>query len=202
MQFAVIDGERYMAYPGMKAQCPSCDDVVIAKCGEIKQWHWAHTRNDCDPWAEGMTKWHIGWQERFPQDLREIVMRRDRETHRADVRLSSGKVIEFQYSSISTQEIGQREFFYRDMVWVFDVSDAYIDDRFNLRKRENYLTFRWKHPRTSIAYARCKVFLHYSPDSMLELRKMSKETPCGGWGYKITVDDFVNRHIERTKENA
>ena len=195
MQFAMIDGQRVMAAPGLTASCPSCGDVVIAKCGEIKQWHWAHKQNDCDPWSEGMTAWHAKWQEMFPADWREVVIRKNGSVHRADVRLPNGWVIEFQHSSIGVSEIAEREAFYWNMVWVFDAREAYAEERFDLRNRRTHYTFRWKHPRISIAYATRPRFLHLSDIFLLDLRKMSKATPCGGWGDLITPQKFVGRYV-------
>jgi competence CoiA-like predicted nuclease len=197
MEFALIDGARVTAQPGARGMCPSCGDIVVAKCGDIKQWHWAHASNDCDPWSEGMTEWHATWQECFPADWREVVIRKNGTCHRADVRLPNGRVIEFQHSSIGVQEIAEREAFYWNMLWVFDAREAYAEDRFDLRDRKTHYTFRWKYPRISIAFARSPVFLHLSNFWMLNLRKMSKATPCGGWGKLITVQSFAARYAPK-----
>jgi hypothetical protein len=34
--------------PGAKAWCPHCDGAVHAKCGEMLEWHWAHTGETCE----------------------------------------------------------------------------------------------------------------------------------------------------------
>lgn len=34
--------------PGARAWCPHCDGAVHAKCGEILEWHWAHTGETCE----------------------------------------------------------------------------------------------------------------------------------------------------------
>jgi len=195
MEFALVENARVTAQPGLRAQCPSCGDTVLAKCGNIKQWHWAHESNDCDPWSEGMTQWHATWQERFPADWREAVIRKNGAVHRADVRLPNGRVLEFQHSSISVQDIEEREAFYWNMIWVFDAREAYTKERFDLRSRITHYTFRWKHPRISIAYARSPKFLQLDDNRLLDLRKMSKATPCGGWGEIVSVQSFLARFV-------
>ena len=66
-------GNRIVAAPGQMAVCPSCNGEVVAKCGKIKVWHWAHLSADCDPWSEGMTEWHIGWQNEFPEEFNNYI---------------------------------------------------------------------------------------------------------------------------------
>jgi len=111
------DYEKISPRPGMRALCPSCGGDVLAKCGSIKAWHWSHVAADCDPWSEPETEWHLNWKRRFPPECREVVIG----NHRADVRTKNGIVIEFQHSSISVEEIRDREAFYGErMMWVID----------------------------------------------------------------------------------
>ncbi len=193
MIFALDNGNRIAATPGAKAICPSCGTNVLAKCGSIKTWHWAHERAECDAWQEGMTEWHLKWQSKFPVDLQEVVIRKDGVFHRADVLLPNGRVVEFQHSSIGVEEIQERERFYGSMIWVFDVRDAYKADRLLLRDRRTHYTFRWKHPRLSISRARCQVYLHYSEFALLELGGMWSDAPCGGWGRRVDISEFTTR---------
>lgn len=102
----------------LKAKCSGCGDDVIAKCGEIKIWHWAHVNKECDSWYEPESAWHIGWKSLAPPDNQEVVIG----PHRADIRTSKGTVIELQHSPISPEEIREREQFYGDMIWIFDAS--------------------------------------------------------------------------------
>jgi class 3 adenylate cyclase len=53
MKFAVVEGERREAQPGLSGKCPVFGDAMIAKCGNYRVWHWAHrgTRT-CDPWCK------------------------------------------------------------------------------------------------------------------------------------------------------
>ena len=102
----------------MRAICPVCKNEVISKCGEIITWHWAHKANDCDLWHENESDWHIGWKSRFPEECREVVIGK----HRADVKTSKC-VVELQSSSISSEEIREREIFYGDMIWLINARE-------------------------------------------------------------------------------
>ena len=39
VKFAVVEGERREAEPGLSAACPVCGTAMIAKCGDIKVRH-------------------------------------------------------------------------------------------------------------------------------------------------------------------
>lgn len=191
MIYAIQNEQRTIATPGARGTCPSCAAPVIAKCGKLISWHWAHVRAECDPFSEPMTQWHIDWQNRFPAEWQEVVIKRDGQTHRADVQLPSGKVIEFQHSPISVEDIAAREAFYGDMVWVFDCQEAFKADRIDFRVKDGYWSFRWKHPRKSLAFANSLVYLDIGSHLFL-MKKMYDETPCGGWGYLISTKlDFL-----------
>src|SRR4029450_10582789 len=43
-KFAIVEGERRGAQRGLSGKCPLCDDAMIAKCGEVGVWQWAHPR--------------------------------------------------------------------------------------------------------------------------------------------------------------
>lgn len=114
-------GNRIFAEPETKGFCPVCDAELIPKCGEIKTWHWAHKSiRECDTWAEPEGDWHYGWKSWFGINNTEIVIERDGQKHRADVRTHDGTVIELQHSPLSTKEVREREEFYGKMIWVLD----------------------------------------------------------------------------------
>ena len=94
----------------------------MAKCGEVRVWHWAHrARRNCDPWWENETEWHRSWKARFPEDWQEILHRAaDGERHRADVKTAHGWALEFQHSFIKPEERRSREAFYAKLMWVVD----------------------------------------------------------------------------------
>jgi hypothetical protein len=136
----------------------------------------------------------------FPPDSIEIPVG----NHRADVKSPTGLVIEFQHSPLSADEIRERENHYGNMLWVFDAVDAYNTERLDLRKRrspveglgnlrDNYRTFRWKHPRRSLLHCARPVYLDLGTGGLLELKKLYPEAPYGGWGYLRTTDEFLQR---------
>lgn len=183
------------AVPGGTALCPLCGLPVIAKCGLIVSWHWAHVRGgDCDSWSEPITAWHLSWQAHAPFERREVIRGR----HRADILASDGTVVEVQHSTISADLIAEREDFYQRMTWIFDARDAYKTNRLNMRINRNpgkpagYATFRWKHPRKSLTACRARVFLDLDGKQLFLLGKMYPNTPCGGWGRIVSASVIAN----------
>jgi len=120
MKYAIVDGQRREAQPGLSGECPVCRAATIAKCGEIKIWHWAHKgKRNCDHWWENETPWHRDWKNHFPDECQEVVqIADDGEKHIADVKTDQDWVIEFQHSYIKPEERRSREAFYGNMVWV------------------------------------------------------------------------------------
>lgn len=120
MKLALVNGQRQEAQPDLSGECPGCGSPVIARCGEVRMWHWAHRgRADCDRWWEPETEWHRDWKNQFPVDWQEFVQEADDgERHRADVRTVSGWAIEFQHSYLKPEERRSREAFYKKLVWV------------------------------------------------------------------------------------
>lgn len=189
------NGQKVMPRPKMAATCPICLQPVIAKCGKIVVWHWAHqVGKDCDSWSEPETYWHRDWKNLF--DKVEVTIEKMGQRHRADIVTPHDRVIELQHSNISPEQIGVREKFYGQMIWVFDIQDAYENDRLLLEDRTSHVTFRWKHPKKSILAARRPVYLDLDGYWLLELRKMYGGTPCGGWGHTLTKSQFVARYTE------
>lgn len=122
MQLALVDGKKIEAFEGGRGNCPICGAVTIAKCGPKIIKHWAHFRlKDCDPWWENETQWHRDWKNNFPLECREVShVSGDGEIHRADIKTTTGIVIEFQHSPMSDKERVSREEFYNNLVWVVD----------------------------------------------------------------------------------
>src|SRR5690606_41098623 len=88
MKFAIVDGARREAAPNLSGACPACQRPVVAKCGKLRIWHWAHRRALlCDSWWEGETEWHRAWKSQFPVEWQEVVhSAEDGERHIADVK--------------------------------------------------------------------------------------------------------------------
>jgi competence CoiA-like predicted nuclease len=193
MTLATDGNERVTASPNERAVCPGCGDEVIAKCGSINRWHWAHRDRDCDSWSEPETEWHLDWKEEFPKEWREVALG----CHRADVMTNAG-VIEFQHSSISADDILERESFYRRIVWVLDASGF----RRNIehRRRGKYDSFRWKHPRKSWwhsgghRHTQVSIYLDYGYSRLFQIRKLYGNIPCGGWGTWVSRSSFISRY--------
>ncbi len=123
MQFATTDnGIKIKAYPNGRAVCPNCKSTVIAKCGDLNKWHWAHESVfDCDTWTyEPITSWHLKWQGYFREEQREVYIKRGSDYHVGDIVTDTGLVIEIQNSAISVNEIFLRETFYNKMIWVIN----------------------------------------------------------------------------------
>jgi hypothetical protein len=122
MRFALINGHRLEAQPNLFGLCPICDQPMVAKCGDMKIWHWAHKASRlCDVWWENESVWHREWKAEFPEGWQEIVHRaEDGELHIADVKTPDGWVLEIQHSNLCREEREAREVFYRRMTWVVD----------------------------------------------------------------------------------
>ncbi|NCN85412.1 MAG: hypothetical protein GW808_02035 [Sphingomonadales bacterium] len=133
MKFGLIDGQRVEPQPKLKALCPNCGQDLIAKCGRVKVWHWAHKgRKHCDQWWENETDWHRDWKNQFPVDWQERVHfdSATGEKHIADVKTPHGLVIEIQHSTIDTTEVQCREEFYKNMIWIIDGNRGELDSSY------------------------------------------------------------------------
>ena len=106
---------------------------MIAKCGRVRLWHWAHkSRSSCDPWWESETDWHRNWKGQFPTAWQEVVHvdRNSGERHIADVKTPFGLVIEFQHSPIENAELQSREEFYKNLIWIVDGDRGSTDPQY------------------------------------------------------------------------
>lgn len=131
MRFAIVNGERHLPEKGIQgATCPVCEKPMIAKCGEVREHHWAHDKGaECsDTWNSGKeTDWHRAWKNEFPDDWQERILTDSQtgEKHIADVLTDKNLVLEFQHSPIDPDERRAREAFYskdgRRMVWIVDM---------------------------------------------------------------------------------
>lgn len=122
MRFALANSQRQEATPKARGICPKCKKSVIAKCGNIRDHHWAHEialgcKND--RW-EKEGPWHQNWKNQFPKEWQEQPVSFNNEIHIADIKTPQGLVIEFQHSHIEPEEQKSREFAYKDMIWVVD----------------------------------------------------------------------------------
>jgi hypothetical protein len=181
-------GARVLATKGAAAVCAKCGGTLVAKCGTIRVWHWAHARGpECDPWGESEGEWHLAWKRLVRPEVCEVV----RGAHRADICRPDGVVIELQASPLPGEVVLERERCYGRMVWVFDAS-AFVDN-IDYRERDGYVSFRWRWPRPSQALATCPVFWDFGDGYMFRVRKLYAEPgePCGGWGLFSTKREFL-----------
>jgi competence protein CoiA len=136
MQLALVENVVREPEPGLKGFCRNCGELMVAKCGQYKLWHWAHkSKMHCDLWWEPETEWHREWKNRFPKEWHEVVLFDSvtNEKHIADVKTRRGLVIEFQHSPIKPDEMKARERFYDNMVWIVDGCRGELDAaHFNL----------------------------------------------------------------------
>lgn len=101
--------------------CPICKQKLIPKRGEINIHHWAHVSLiDCDQWAEQETFWHLSWKELVKREYQEVIITKNKTSHRADILGNLNTVIEIQYSNINVNEIKAREKFYINLIWVLN----------------------------------------------------------------------------------
>lgn len=129
MKFGLVDGHRIEARPGLAGVCPTCGGLLVAKCGEVNIWHWAHvSQRNCDPWHEPEGPWHRAWKSHFPDEWQEVVHTADTgERHIADVRTARGWTIEFQHSHLAPNERRARDAFYPQLIWVVDATRRKAD---------------------------------------------------------------------------
>ena len=157
MEYALTaDHHRVHAFDAEKGQeyyCPVCGDQVIPRQGEVNSWHFAHVTSCMDDWKYDMSEWHRGWQSRFPENVREIVVEHRGECHRADI-LMGGYVIEFQHSPISAGEFERRNKFYTragyKVIWVFDETYAFGNEYIS-SSLDDENKFVWKWPNRVLA---------------------------------------------------
>lgn len=169
------NNERITPQPNIDAYCPGCKLLLVAKCGSINIHHFAHINSDCDSWYEPESEWHKKWKEKFSIECREVVIG----NHRADIKTKKGMVIELQNSSISAEEIIERENFYNKMMWV--INGESFKDNFEISHKEGYVTFRWKHPRKCWMYAKKPIYIDFG-NQIFRMKKMHNHLPCRGWG--------------------
>lgn len=181
--------ERAEPFPGGTACCPLCGGAVRARCGQVNAWHWAHVSGgECDAWAEPETEWHCAYKRTVPPAQREVTMG----AHRADLVSHDGFVVELQHSSLPVEDIQAREKHYGKMLWLFDAREAYYRRRLLLRARPgtDYVTFRWKQPRRSVAFCEKRVLLDLGLGLILSVRKVHPGPPFAGWGHLLETIDI------------
>jgi len=205
MIWAILDNQRIEATPKQKALCPLCNQDVISKCGFIKIWHWAHKQQEeCDSFGEPETEWHINWKNQFPKECQEVIIKKcvsdycndkkyhapcnhvdcndcDFVIHKADIKTKDKKVIEFQNSSISSEQIEEREKFYNNMIWILNGKTIAKNLKFfKQRYKWNWFPKSWQFSKKQIYIDLGSIFL-YKLDSI----------NSNGIFYKISKEAFI-----------
>lgn len=189
MIYAVTaDGQRIQAARQVQGYCPCCKAELIAKCGEINIHHWSHKQADCDPWHEPETAWHLGWKALALSATTEVVLG----PHRADMVGNGGVVIELQHSSISVEEIREREAFYRNMIWVIDTAPFrrnFCDMQTKVaRDGSKVKWFDWLYPHKTLMEAEKPLFFDMGSSGLLEVLRFVRvgKYVDGEWGERFT----------------
>lgn len=193
MRYAIVNGERAEPTPKTKGICELCESPVHAKCGSVVVWHWAHASlKDCDPWFEGITQWHLDWQNLVPREQREVKRGR----HRADMITAAGTVVEIQHSYIPEEAIRKREEHYGDMIWIFDAREAYAAKRLTLQYRSKddggYWAFKWKHGKKILRHTTKPLYIDCGDGLIFRIMKMSFNPTMRGWGRVGSREIIVN----------
>lgn len=197
MEWAYVDGVRTRPSPRAEGVCPTCRSDVIAKCGEVNAWHWAHHAGDCDPWSEGETQWHRNWKALFPSDWQEVVI----DPHRADIKTPK-VVVELQHSPINPAMIREREQFYGDMVWLFDLravrKNVFVRhaDRMSHHLDVPYplKLFAWQHARRSWFACTKPVLVHLARGELFNVFGFGFYSGLnfrGGFARKLEQNEFM-----------
>lgn len=133
--------------PNTHAYCPDCNAELIAKCGSIKIWHWAHKANSsyCNYMPE--TEWHLDWKRRAIDCGHNVEVKID--NHITDImRTDMKRVIELQHSSIMPSDIINRCETFKTIEhkidWVFDLEDKYDENNLIFRQKDGFYTFKQK----------------------------------------------------------
>lgn len=112
--------------------CPECDEkLIVKKSGLKRKQHFAHKPNSVcvENKYDSMCEWHLNWQERFPEENREVVLiNSSGKKHIADV-LYNNIEIEFQHSGMPFERFEDRNDFYHQLgyrvIWIFDGNDVF-----------------------------------------------------------------------------
>ncbi len=193
LQGKTLAGELVEAAPDLQAFCPTCNAPLLAKCGEINLWHWAHQAGDCDPWHEPETEWHLAWKRLVRPEYREVTLG----CHRADIRTPEGRVIELQHSPLSVSDINEREKFYNSnnyLVWIFDAVEFKNNLWFSGTSTE-FVHFTWRYLRKTLRYIPSPLFFDLQDGRVFEVIKLPSGRSYGnnyGKGTFWHLNDFLN----------
>jgi len=120
-----VEAEKGKEYNEMT--CPCCGNAVDAIVnGEIKAPHFRHAVRDYSIHCpdKNMCEWHVDWQNKFPEDNREVYKKSSytgkKKYYRADILTKKGVAIEFQHSRMPLSDFLDRSNFWKNIIWVLD----------------------------------------------------------------------------------
>jgi competence protein CoiA len=209
MIWASIDNEKVEATPSRKGICPHCKGKVRSRCGDVNAWHWAHFEGEnCDPWYEPESYWHIHWKLTFGKDNAECRIEKNNKWHIADILTNENVVIELQNSPIQKPVIREREEFYGErMLWVINghcfKENFTIKDFDNLWlpwiKRHNLpiektkeKVFEWSWARKSWSDVQRHVLIDFEEESLFMV-KVGMGTKRGK-GIYVSKEAFIKKY--------
>lgn len=189
---------------GLTYYCPLCKGEVFQKRGEIRRHHFAHKvgAENCDGWHYDMSDWHSDWQNQFPRECQEIVIRNEGEFHRADV-LIGNVVIEFQHSSLGSDEFEERNRYYNNLgylvIWLFDTTEQWN----STIKEDMFGAMQWAHSFNALknyrdASGAVRVYLQAeeseSENAVVAVKSVDPDVgiKCFECGNKYSKESFVS----------
>jgi len=192
----MLDRYGLEASPGARSECSMCGGRLLAKCGQIVSWHWAHETLDCDPWAEPESEWHLGWKRYFASHGAriEVVMG----NHRADVVTADGQIVELQSDYLSVEAIAAREEFYGErLTWLYR---CHWSERLQYGRRG----FWWKHGSKAMTQHQRPVWWDLDDElirvdvNLVEQRELLAWDPVANVGhYAVSGHRVLGRVLQR-----
>jgi competence CoiA-like predicted nuclease len=149
------DNQKIVATPNAKGTCPYCQGAVIPKCGPINIDHWAHkSLEQCDTWYQPETDWHLNWKSNFSKDNTEVILSMFGKKHVADYFDPISKTtVEFQNSPMSLNERFERESFYPNLIWIYNVENKSGLHQLNKTDDSSSLIkYKWVHAKKWMIY--------------------------------------------------
>ena len=142
--------------PGARARCVDCLGILVAKCGEINRWHWAHeAANSQCVGSDGESAWHFAWKawaEQYGADT-EVTDGQ----HRADIIWADGHVYELQSDYLEPAKIRNREHHWGEhLTWIYRITPG----RFGRLSNIGEGWFRWNRPAVSMTRHQRPIIWH------------------------------------------
>lgn len=112
---------------GQRASCPTCENEVIAKCGDVRIDHWAHANTVSKCNLRDETVWHRMHKKRLLDAGHDIDQPKsmDGEARVIDGRVDDVLGVEFVRTPPQPEEIRLMEDMHGPMVWVLQREHSY-----------------------------------------------------------------------------